>query len=343
MLQSALSNKQHMYTSLDDTPDKIVRLLKSHKSGYISGEKLCKSLGLSRAAVWKNIKKLQSLGYKIDSKQKSGYRLVAKTSLMLPWEISDGLQTDIIGRKIYYFDTIDSTQSFALKLASRPHENGTIIVAKRQTHGRGRQDRRWISPDGGIWLSILLRPNFEVSHVSLFPMLVSLALALTIEKTLKLKPRLKWPNDVTLGDKKVAGILVDASVESNQIDYLVIGVGINFKVEPSAITKIAKGSKNFYGATTLVGKKTDADPVMFLKTFLAELEKMYNKVIENNISGIKKDWKKRSSTVGKNVKISTPNGYVTGKATGIDNDGALLVSSRGKTQRLLVGDISSQA
>ena len=337
-----MSNKQHAYTSLDDTPDKIVRLLKSHKSGYISGEKLSVSLGLSRAAVWKNIKKLQSLGYKISSKQKTGYRLVSKSSLMLPWEISDGLQTDIVGRKIYYFDTIDSTQSFALKLASRPHENGTIIVAKRQTHGRGRQDRKWISPDGGIWLSVLLKPNFEVSQVSLFPMLASLALAITIEKTLKLEPKLKWPNDVTLGDKKVAGILVDASVESNQIDYLVIGVGINFKIDSTSITKIAKNSKNFYGATTLVGKKTNADPVVFLQAFLNELEKMYNKVIENDISEIKKGWKKRSSTVGKNVKISTPNGHVTGKAIGIDNDGALLVSSRGKTQRLLVGDVASQ-
>lgn len=337
-----LSNKHHVYTSLDDTPDKIVRLLKSHKSGYLSGEKIGRSLGLSRSAVWKNIKKLQSLGYIISSNQKSGYRLVAKTNLMLPWEISDGLQTEVIGRKIYYFDTIDSTQSFALKLALKPHENGTLIIAKRQTHGRGRHDRKWISPDGGIWISILLKPNFEVSQVSLFPMLVSLALAIAIEKTLKLKPKLKWPNDITLDDKKVAGILVDASIESNQIGYLVIGVGINFKIESSAINRIL-GNSGSYGVTTLIGEKTKANPVVFLQTFLVELEKLYCKVIENNISKIRNDWKKRSSTIGKNVNISTPSGYVKGRATGIDNDGALLVSLRGKTQRLLVGDVSSQS
>ncbi len=329
-----------MYTSLDDTPDKIVRLLKSHKSEYLSGEKLGRSLGLSRAAVWKNIKKLQSLGYKISSNQKSGYRLVAKTNLMLPWEISDGLQTEIIGRKIYYFDTVDSTQSFALKLALKSHENGTLIVAKQQTHGRGRQNRKWVSPEGGIWLSILLKPNFEVSQVSLFPMLVSLALAIAIENTFGLEPRLKWPNDVMLDNKKVAGILVDAAVESNQISYLVIGVGINFKIKQSTITKIVKGSN--YGITTLVGKKTHVDPVTFLQAFLVELEKLYNKLIANNVSGIKNNWEKRSSTIGKNVKISTPNGYVRGRAIGIDNDGALLVSNKGKTQRLLVGDISIQ-
>lgn len=338
----SLSSKQRAYTSFDDTPDKIVRLLKSHHAEFLSGEQISKSLGLSRAAVWKNMKKLQSLGYKIMSKQKSGYRLISKTNRVLPWEISDGLQTEIIGRKIYYFDTIDSTQNFALKLASKPYENGSVVIAERQTHGRGRQNRRWISPRGGIWLSILLKPNFEVFQVSLFPMLTSLALAIAIEKTLKIKPNLKWPNDLTLKDKKVAGILVDASIESNQIDYLVIGVGINFKIQPNAISKSAKNSKNFYGATTLVGKKEKSDPIVLLQAFLYELEQLYGKVVAGNISKIKSEWEKRSSTIGKNVKISTPDREIKGRATGIDDDGALLVSSKAEIYRFLVGDISYQ-
>lgn len=331
-----------MYTSFDDTLDKIVRLLKSHQSEFLSGEELSKSLGLSRAAIWKNIKKLQSLGYKIKSKQKSGYRLVAKTNLMLPWEISDGLQTETIGRKIYYFNTIDSTQNFALKLASKPHENGSVIISEQQTRGRGRQNRKWASPRGGIWLSVLLKPSFEISQASLFPMLTSLALAVSIEKVLRLRPKLKWPNDLTLDDKKVAGILVDASIESNQIDYLVIGVGINFKIQSSAITRIVKNSGNFYGVTTLVGKKEKADPVLLLQAFLYELEQLYSKLVANNVHEIKSEWEKRSSTIGRNVRISYPGGEIKGKAIGIDNDGALLISNKKKIQRLLVGDISYQ-
>src|SRR5574337_1152321 len=230
-----------MYTSFDETTlDKIVTLLKSHQSEFLSGEKLSKSLALSRAAVWKNIKKLKSLGYKIESRPKIGYRLRQNTNLLLPWEISDGLQTDIIGRKIYYFDKVDSTQNYALKLSQKPHENGSVVIAERQTKGRGRLNRRWISPKGGIWLSILLRPNFEPTYVSLFPMVTSLALAISIEKILKIKTELKWPNDVTVNADKVAGILIDASIESNTIDYLVIGVGINFKVTPSRIVKEIK-------------------------------------------------------------------------------------------------------
>lgn len=331
-----------MYTSFDDTLDKIVRLLKSHQSEFLSGEELSRALGLSRAAVWKNIKKLQSLGYKITSKQKSGYRLVAKTKLMLPWEISDGLQTETIGRKIYYFNTIDSTQNFALKLASKPHENGSIVISEQQTQGRGRQNRKWVSPRGGIWLSVLLKPNFEISQASLFPMLTSLALAISIEKVLKLRPKLKWPNDLTLDNKKVAGILVDASIESNQIDYLVIGVGINFKIQPGTISKIVKNSGNFYGITTLVKKKEKADPIPLLQAFLHELEQLYSKLVAGNLHGIKNEWEKRSSTIGRKVKIASPSGEIKGKATGIDDDGALLISSKGKTQRLLVGDISYQ-
>ncbi len=336
-----MATKQHIYTPFDDTLERVVRLLKSHKTGYISGEELSKSLGFSRAAVWKNIKRLELLGYKISSKQNLGYRLVAKTDLMLPWEVSDGLQTETIGRKIYYFDTMDSTQNFALKLASRPYENGSIVIAAQQTQGRGRNERRWISPRGGIWLSILLKPNLEVAQTSLFPMLTALALAIAIEKKLKLKPKLKWPNDVTINHKKVAGILVDASIESNKIDYLVIGIGINFRIKPSTISKSIRDSKN-YGVTTLVDKKSDADSVVFLQAFLEELEHMYNKVITDSLVGIKKELEKRSSTVGKKVKISTPNGTITGKAVEIDYDGALLISNKGKTQRLLVGDIYHQ-
>ncbi|MGI0102620.1 MAG: biotin--[acetyl-CoA-carboxylase] ligase, partial [Nitrosotalea sp.] len=268
--------------------------------------------------------------------------LIAKTNLILPWEVSDGLQTETIGRKIYYFNTIDSTQNFALKLASKPYENGSIVISEHQTHGRGRQNRKWVSPRGGIWISVLLKPNFEISQASLFPMLTSLALAISIEKILQLRPKLKWPNDLTLNDKKVAGILVDASIESNQIDYLVIGVGINFKIQPSVITKIVKNSENFYGVTTLVGKKEKSDPVLLLQAFLHELEQLYNKLVTNNLHGIRREWEKRSSTVGRNVKIASPSGEIKGKAVGIDVDGALLILSKGKTQRLLVGDIFYQ-
>ena len=328
-----------MYTSFEQTTlDKIVTLLKSHQSEFLSGEKLSKSLSLSRAAVWKNIKKLQSLGYKIESRPKSGYRLQQSTDLLVPWEVSDGLQTDIIGRKIYYFGTIDSTQNFALELAKRPHENGSLVIADRQTQGRGRLNRKWVSPKGGIWMSILLRPNFEPSYTSLFPMATSLALAVSIEKTLKIKTELKWPNDVTIKGNKVAGILIDASVESNKIDYLIIGIGINFKINPGTISKSIKQKK--YGIATLISKDQGTRPAELVQQFLLELEKTYNNILTGNVGTIRKEWIKRSSTIGKNVTITTTTGTLKGKVTGIDKTGALILSRNGIVQHVLAGDMT---
>ncbi len=328
-----------MYTSFEQTTlDKIIILLKSNQSEFLSGEKLSKSLALSRAAIWKNIKKLKSLGYKIESRPKSGYKLRQITDLLVPWEISDGLQTDIIGRKIYYFGTIDSTQNFALELAKRPHENGSLVIADRQTQGRGRLNRKWVSPKGGIWMSILLRPNFESSYTSLFPMSTSLALAVSIEKTLKIKTELKWPNDVTINGRKVAGILIDASVESNKIDYLIIGVGINFKINPGTISKSIKQKK--YDIDTLVNKNQDTRPVELVQQFLLELEKTYNDIMIGNVGTIRKEWMKRSSTIGKNVTITLTTGTLKGKVTGIDKTGALVLSRNGTVQHVLAGDMT---
>jgi BirA family biotin operon repressor/biotin-[acetyl-CoA-carboxylase] ligase len=330
-----------MYTSFDETSfENIVRLLKSHQFEFLSGQEMSKTLGLSRAAVWKNIKKLQTLGYKIQSKRNAGYKLITKTNLLLPWEIIHGLQTEILGSKIYYFETIDSTQDFALKLTSKHYENGSLIIAQKQTRGRGRLNRKWVSPKGGMWFSILLKPNSEIMQVSLFPMMTSLALAVTIERILKLKPKLKWPNDVMLNNKKVAGILVDVSVESNQIGYIAIGVGINFKIEPKAIAKLINKKRS--EITTLVNQNENADPVLFLQVFLFELERLYNKLITNDIKEIKNEWEKRSSTLGKNVTVSTSSGQIKGKAVRLDDDGALVISQKGTTQRLLVGDVSYQ-
>ena len=330
-----------MYTSFDNTSlVKIVTLLKSHKSEYLSGQDLSDSLNLSRAAVWKHIKKLQSLGYKIDSKPKSGYKLIKKTDLLLPWEICDGLETKFLGKRIYYFDVLDSTQNFAIELASKKIEDGTLVISEKQTHGRGRLDRNWVSPSGGIWLSLILHPKFEISVSTLFPLITSLALAIAIEKTLKIKPKLKWPNDLTINDKKVAGILVDASIESGMIDYLILGVGINFKINPLEIEKMIKHTANYYGVTSLLKKNENTNPIKLVQRFLLELEKLYQISLKKDLKYIIKEWTIRSSTIGKPISIKLPDEKVIGRALRIDNDGALVISNKGKTRRIIVGDIS---
>lgn len=329
-----------IYTSFDNIGlVKVLSFLKSHKAEYLSGQDLSDVLKISRVAVWKHINRIKTLGYKIESKQKLGYKLVGNTELLLPWEITDGLETETIGKRVYYFDSIDSTQNFATSIAHNPKENGTIIISKKQSSGKGRNNRRWVSPNGGIWFSIILHPKFDVSLVTIFPLASSLALAKTIEKTLGIKPELKWPNDVTLKHKKVAGMLVDLSLASNSIENLILGVGINFKIDAIQLEKNIKKLENFYGVASLVSKKENKNPVKFIQNFLVELEKICENLEQGKQKKIINDWIKKSSTIGKNATINTASGKITGKAITIDKDGALVISSSGKNHRILAGDV----
>jgi len=210
-----------MLTSFDNFGFlKILSFLKAHKSEFLSGQDMSDILKISRVAVWKDIKKIRSLGYKIESKQNLGYRLVDSSELLLPWEVTQNLNTEFLGKRVYYFDTIDTTQNFAMEIASKNNENGTVVISKKQTGGRGRMKRKWKSPAGGIWMSIIIHPKFDVSCATLVPIATSLALCIAIEKILKIKPELKWPNDVTLKGKKIAGVLIDASIVSDMVCML---------------------------------------------------------------------------------------------------------------------------
>jgi len=305
----------------------------------LSGQDLSDVLKISRVAVWKHIKKIRSLGYKIESKQKLGYRLVNNTNQLLPWEITDGLNTKLVGKRVYYFDTIDSTQNFAIKIASNPIENGTVIISQKQTRGKGRFGRKWLSPQGGIWLSIVLHPTFDISVVTLFPIAASLALANAIEKTFQIDSKLKWPNDVTIKRKKIAGMLVDASVESNKIEYLVLGVGINFQVNPKQLEKSLKKTENFYGVTSLINKNENQSPILLVQNFLNELENIIELLNKEKRKIIIKNWTKKSSSIGKNITISTYTDKINGKAIKLDDDGALVIKNNKNTQRILAGDL----
>jgi len=329
-----------MYNSFDNPGlVKVLAFLQSHNTEYLSGQDLSDVLRISRVAVWKHIKKIQELGYIVESKQKLGYKLTSNSDALFPWEITSKLKTSVIGQHAYYFDTIDSTQNQALKMADDPANNGTVIIAAKQTGGKGRSGRKWISPKGGIWLSIILQPKFDISITTLFPIASALALSNALEKTFKIFPELKWPNDLTIKGKKIAGMLVDVSLESNKIENLVLGVGINFDIDVKQIEKTLKGSPNFYGVASLCEQKNKIKPIQLVQTFFVELEKIYDLLNTKQTKKIISEWTKRSSTIGKKVELDTIDGKIKGKAIKIDYDGALLVSDNNKIIRIIAGDI----
>jgi len=329
-----------MYNSFD-SPGlvKVLTFLQTHNTEYLSGQDLSDVLRISRVAIWKHIKKIQELGYTVESKQKLGYKLISNSDLLLPWEITSGLKTEVIGQQAYYFDSIESTQIQALKMIKDENKNGTIIVAAEQTGGKGRIGRKWISPKGGLWFSIILYPKFDISITTLFPIASALALSIAIEKTFEISPELKWPNDLTIKGKKIAGMLVDVSLESNKIESLVLGTGVNFDVNVKEIEKTLKKTPNFYGVASLSEQKKKIKPIELIQSFLIELEKIY-KSLENRQTGkIISEWTKRSSTIDKIVELNTINGKIKGKAIRIDNDGALVISENKKNHRVIAGDI----
>ena len=318
---------------------KVLKFLQTHNTEYLSGQDLSDVLRISRVAIWKHIKKIQELGYVVESKQKLGYKLISNSNLLLPWEITNGLKTKTIGQQAYYFDSLESTQNQALKMADDPTNNGSVIIAEKQTGGKGRSGRKWISPKGGIWLSLILYPKFDISITTLFPIASSLALSKSIEQVFKISPELKWPNDLTIKSKKIAGMLVDVSLESNKIEKLVLGVGINFDVDVKSIEKKLKNTPNFYGVASLGDYKKDVKAPYFVQVFFIELEKIYESLNKKDVKKIISEWTKRSSTIGKEVEIETVNGKIKGKAMKIDDDGSLVVNSNNKITKIIAGDV----
>ena len=328
------------YTSFDNIGlVKVLSFFQTHGSEYLSGEDLSDVLKISRVAVWKHIKKIQTLGYKIESKQKLGYRLIDDTEKLLPWEITRDLKTQLIGKRVYYFEEIDSTQNFAQNIAADKKENGTIIIAEKQTSGRGRLDRKWTSPKGGIWFSLIIHPKFDVSSSTLIPILSAVALSKSIKSVLGIETEVKWPNDITMNGKKVAGVLVDASFQTNSIDYLILGIGINFDIDAKKLEKRLTKTPNFYGIDSLRGKENKTPPKTLLKEFLLQFEKNLFQLDKGEKSKIIKEWTKRAAGIGKKITINTSNGKISGISQGIDNDGALKIKTRNETKKIYVGDV----
>ena len=328
------------YTSFDNIGlVKVLSFFQTHDSEYLSGEDLSDVLKISRVAVWKHIKKIQSLGYKIESKQKLGYRLISETEKLLPWEITRDLKTKTVGKRVYYFEEIDSTQNFAEQIALDEKENGTIVVAEKQTAGKGRLDRKWTSPKGGIWFSLIIHPKFDVSTSTLVPIAGAVALAKAIKNTLNIDVSVKWPNDITLDGKKVAGMLVDASFQANNIDYLILGIGINFDIDAKKIEKKLSKSPNFYGVNSLRKKDDNTPPKILLKEFLVQFEKILMQLNKGEKAKIVKEWTKKADKIGKKISINTSDGKISGVAQGIDNDGALKLKTSKGIKKIFVGDV----
>lgn len=331
----------HHYSNTDaDTGFiKTLQFLKSHQSEYLSGQDLGDVLGISRVAVWKHIKNLRRIGYTIESKQKIGYKLTHMCDEPYPWEIAHGVNTRTIGKQIHYYDTTKSTQDVIADLdaKSKYDTGGTVVISARQSHARGRMNRKWMSPYGGIYMSVALHPACGADAATLFPLAVGVAIAKSIKDACRITAQLKWPNDITIQDKKVAGIITEAELEYDCIQKIYIGIGINFDLDANVIKKEFADVPGFYGATTIIdeAKKQknstkNISKTNLVKSILSNMENTYDRLMAGQSGKIITEWNKYSSTIGRRISATKNGKQITGTALKIADNGMLVVNCDNK-------------
>ncbi len=312
--------------------EKIIEFLKK-KSGYASGEDLSRHLKVSRQALWKHIENLRDLDYDIVAVPHLGYQLRGLPDRLLPFEVAHGLHTRFIGRKIYYFESVSSTMDIAVKLGLDNAPQGSLVLAEAQTRGRGRLSRHWHSPKRkGIYLSLLLRPKFMLSDTPLLTLLSAVSICEAVKEITGLKCSIKWPNDIFLGNKKVGGILTELNAETDEIRFVVIGIGLNVNNEKDTLLAQATSLKEHL--------KKDTNRVGLLQETLRRLENNYLLLEAKGGAPIIQKWRVYNLTLGKRVKVISHHRQVEGQAADIDKDGSLLVRrDSGVTEKITAGDV----
>ncbi len=302
----------------------ILKLLRS-QSTIVSGEELSATLGISRVSVRKHIHKLQALGYQIMSTP-NGYRLIDSPDIPFPWEFADR------GFNIFYYPKVSSTMDTAKDLARKDCPDFTVVVAGRQTRGRGRLKRRWLSDDGGLYFTMVLRPDIPVVLSSRVNFLASLTLARVLRGVFQVDAAVKWPNDILVDGHKISGMLSELEAETDRILFISIGMGININNDPSGVEPGASSLKKITGRE--ISKK------MLLARFLDEFEMSLKKIeFENVIS----DWKKYTVTLNRQVKIVTHKEVSEGLAVDVEPDGALVLElADGTHKKIVYGDCFHQ-
>ena len=228
--------------------EEILRVFKTRSDEYISGEDLSSMLKVSRAAIWKHIEKLRKEGYRIDAVPNLGYKLVSLPDRMLSHELQWGLDTKIIGRRIFYYEKAESTNTLAYKFAQEGLEEGTVVVAEMQTKGKGRLGREWISPKGaGVYLSCILRPRILPLEVPKITLVSAVATVKAIREFSGLNASIRWPNDILVDHKKVCGILTEMKAEQDRVDFIIVGIGINVNTSTKELPAEASSLKEELG------------------------------------------------------------------------------------------------
>ena len=312
--------------------EKILDFLK-RKQDYLSGDQISHRLGITRQALWKHIQELKNLGYDIVAVPHLGYRLISSPDRLFPYEATQGLDTKFIGKKIYYFDGVPSTMNIAMQLGIKGAPEGTLVVAEYQTKGRGRLGRSWFSPKyKGIYLSLLLKPKILPIDAPILTLLAAVSICEAVKAITGLDTQIKWPNDILIHHKKLGGILTELSAEMDEINFVIIGIGLNVNNDKKTLVS---------GATSLrEQKKENINRINLMQEILRRIETNYLSFQERGAHPLIEKWREHSITLGKRIKVYSHKEHIEGEAIDIDMDGGLLVrKDSGVIEKVMAGDV----
>ncbi|MEK5390960.1 biotin--[acetyl-CoA-carboxylase] ligase [Margalitia sp. FSL K6-0131] len=310
----------------------------SHANGeFLSGQALANILGCSRTAIWKHIEELRKEGFELEAIRNKGYRIISTPKNMTENELRLGLKTTIFGKTIQYLESTDSTQKVAHQLAQEGCPDGTLVIAEEQTNGRGRLARNWHSPKyTGIWMSLVLRPKLPPAKAPQFTLIAAVAVARAIEDICEISPDIKWPNDLLLNGKKITGILTELQADSDKINAIIMGIGMNVNQKEQDFPKELHNIATSLAIET--GKEISRSELV--KRILENLEKYYLLYLEKGFAPLKLLWESYAVSLGKDIIARTISGNISGKALGITEEGVLKIEDQnGQIHKIYSADI----
>lgn len=300
----------------------LLALLEGKQDGFVSGEEISRQLGVSRTAVWKQIRRLESEGFEIEAVPRMGYRLVGRPARLNAAELQVRLATAAFGRKLHLLDVVTSTQDVLRDLAEAGAPEGTLVIAERQDSGRGRMGRSWVSPPGrGVSMSLLLRPEVPLQLAPQLTLLAAVALCRSLSRETGLAIGIKWPNDLLVDGRKISGILLESAAEDERLRYVAVGLGIAVNLDPADYPDDLLSR----AVSLKIAAGRPFDRAALIAAVLLEFEQLYAVYKERGFEPIRILWETYSVTLNRTVSLNAGNGFFEGIPRGLDAGGGLRV------------------
>jgi BirA family biotin operon repressor/biotin-[acetyl-CoA-carboxylase] ligase len=315
----------------------ILVLLKRNKNKTVTSRDIAGALNATRQSVYDSISYLRSCGYEIEATRKEGYKLINAPANLSPIEIAAELKCRKLGRRIYSYKSVASTNIIAQELAKSGYPEGTLVIAESQTKGRGRLGRKWHSPPGkGLYFTLILRPNISPDRIAGLSLAAGLSIIRGIKDASGIVTQTKWPNDVLYKGKKLAGILVELAAELDKIEYMVLGCGINVNHQKK---DFPLGLQRKSTSLKIIAKH-DLSRIELLQNILKQLEELYDNYCRHGFRYLRNELIDNSAVIGKRVTLTIGKRRVAGKAIGFDDIGRLILKNKAGLMAYPAGEVS---